>query len=60
MNVEHHATRFRQQSRVLPPVQFETTGQPISIVDGLVSAIVFAFAIAGVSFLFGIDPREIS
>lgn len=60
MNVTNHAVRTRERSRqILPPVQFESRGDPISIVDGAVDAILFAAVFALLKFLFGFDPRTV-
>lgn len=57
MDVRSHPQRARARFRdVFPPVQISTTGQPISIVDAVVSAILLAVALFVIERMVG---REI-
>lgn len=60
------ARSTRQRTRVrsiqwgdfVPNVQIRSTGQPISIVDSVVSALVLAASLSVLAWALGFDPRN--
>lgn len=57
--LQAHSTRARARARgLLPPIQIESTGEPISITDRVVSAIVLALALGVLAKLLGKHPTK--
>lgn len=54
--------RLRRRVRarqLLPPIQIAPTGEPISIADAVVKAIVIAVALALIQSVVGVDPTDV-
>lgn len=54
--------RFRRRVRarqLFPPVQIESKGEPISIVDAVVSAVLLALALGAIRLALGVNLADI-
>lgn len=44
---------------LIPPIQLGTSGDPISVTDSVVSAVLLALALAAISRLTGVNPTKL-
>lgn len=70
MKLSEHTARARHKSRLfpeddpdndgglIPPIQIQSTGSPISIIDGVVDNLLFVVTFALLGYIIGKDPRN--
>lgn len=55
----HHRARSATASQIIPPIRIGTKGEPISIVDSVVGAVLLAIALELISAVLGTDPTSL-